>query len=678
MQPALAELAGGPTAERIQGETVIRFEVKAASDVEVSILNAQGQIVRHLAAGGPFKARVRTGLRPSFDDYRAYRSADQWPATLAGVLKGFPPGAGSCRIQRRLKGGYSTRAPCRPPETVPTMSEHDTPSSDRTAATVDGYPGPHARPESGVSASGLGSGERGPCARMMLVRGSGPELTCEMRDLLRGRLRLAATILAAGFGVFLVQHLFAGTLGLPARGFMFGFHVTVTLVLAAIAGLLCRNCFIPLGWLRAAEAVVFGLPAAFFLVLQYLGTLECCDEGFFEFRPGVWLVLIFSYALFVPNPIRRAALVIGIMAAAPLGLLFYLLATRPPLAEVASAGDVTGITLMLVTAAVAAVFGVDTIGSLRQEAFEARKLGQYRLTRRIGAGGMGEVYLAEHQLLKRPCVIKLIRPEKTGDRKVLARFQREVRATAKLSHSNTIEIFDYGVGDDGTFYYVMEYLPGMSLEDLVARFGPMPPARVIHLVGQVCDALEEAHAAGLVHRDIKPGNVFAAERGGVHDVAKLLDFGLVKPREDDEPVHLTMEGSITGSPLYMSPEQAIGEAHPDARSDIYSLGAVMYFLLTGRPPFEGNRPIKVMIAHAHEEVVPPSEHRPDVPSDLEAVVLGCLAKDPAERFQSAAELREALDRCGDAGRWTRADAAAWWQHREPPPAELAVAVAGGG
>jgi len=555
------------------------------------------------------------------------------------------------------------------------MSDHDASATDRTstAATIDGYPHP-ARDH---SQSVAGSGEAGPCGRMMLVTGTGPELTCEIRDLLRRRLRLAATILAAGFGLFLVQHLFAAESGLAARGLLFGFHLTVAVVLAVIAGLLFSRLVIPLGWLRAAEAVVFGLPAAFFLVMQSLSTLECCAQGFFEFRAGAWLILIFSYALFIPNPIRRAGMVIGLMAAAPIGLLLLMLATRPPLAELASTGNVTGIILMLVTAAVAAVFGVDTIGTLRREAFEARKLGQYRLTRRIGVGGMGEVYLAEHQLLKRPCVIKLIRPEKTGDRKVVARFRREVQATAKLSHWNTIEIFDYGVGDCGTFYYVMEYLPGMSLEDLVARFGPMPPERVIHLAGQVCDALNEAHAAGLVHRDIKPGNVFAAERGGVFDVAKLLDFGLVKPREDDEPMHLTMEGSITGSPLYMSPEQATGDGHPDARSDIYSLGAVMYFLLTGRPPFEGDRPIKVMIAHAHKDVVPPSEHRPDLPGDIEEVVLRCLAKDPAERFHSAAELRESLDRCVYAGRWGRSDAAAWWQHREPPPPELAMALAAG-
>ena len=278
----------------------------------------------------------------------------------------------------------------------------------------------------------------------------------------------------------------------------------------------------------------------------------------------------------------------------------------PVMAEHTTTDQVTGLLLMFALAGGGSVLGVDIIGGLRREAFEARQLGQYRLTRRIGAGGMGEVYLAEHQLLKRPCVVKLIRPDKSGDPKNVARFQREVRATAKLSHWNTVEIFDYGSTADGTFYYVMEYLPGMSLGEIVERFGPMSPERVIYLLEQACDALSEAHAAGLIHRDIKPANIFAAKRGGVYDVAKLLDFGLVKPLVDDEPIHLTIEGAIAGSPLFMSPEQAVGDSQPDARSDIYALGAVGYYLLTGRPPFQSDKAIKVMLAHAHDPVVPPS------------------------------------------------------------------------
>ena len=317
---------------------------------------------------------------------------------------------------------------------------------------------------------------------------------------------------------------------------------------------------------------------------------------------------------------------------------------------------------MLAVTYLCSVYGTHIINTLRHEAFEARQLGQYRLCRLIGSGGMGEVYLAEHQMMKRPVAIKLIRPGKAGDPQALARFEREVRATAKLSHWNTIEIFDYGRTDDGTFYYVMEYLPGLSLSDLVDRHGPLPPARAIHLLMQTCDALAEAHGRGLIHRDIKPGNIFSAQRGGVHDVAKLLDFGLAKPiSAEAEPVQLTQEGSITGSPLFMSPEQALGDSEPDARSDIYSLGAVAYYLLTGPPPFDGEQPIKVILAHAHDPVVPPSHLRSDIPPDLEQVVLRCLAKNPADRYPDARSVRRALFECVASGGWTHEDAADWWR-----------------
>jgi eukaryotic-like serine/threonine-protein kinase len=265
-------------------------------------------------------------------------------------------------------------------------------------------------------------------------------------------------------------------------------------------------------------------------------------------------------------------------------------------------------------------------------------------------------------MLKRPCAIKLIRPSKANDPKALARFEREVQATAKLSHWNTIEIFDYGRAEDGTFYYVMEYLPGLSLADLGEQYGPLPPARVVHLIEQTCRALSEAHQAGLVHRDIKPGNIFAAQRGGVYDVAKLLDFGLAKPiAAGGDSVQLTQEGSITGSPLFMSPEQAVGDHEPDARSDIYSLGAVAYYLLTGVPPFDGDKAIKVIMAHVQGIVVPPSQLRPEIPADLEEIVLRCLAKDPADRFQTAESLGEALAHCSAAGGWNDQQARQWWR-----------------
>jgi serine/threonine-protein kinase len=206
----------------------------------------------------------------------------------------------------------------------------------------------------------------------------------------------------------------------------------------------------------------------------------------------------------------------------------------------------------------------------------------------------------------------------------------------------------------------MEYLPGMNVGELVDRYGPMPAARVIHLVSQTCDALAEAHGMGLVHRDIKPGNVFAAHRGGVYDVAKLVDFGLAKPLIENDMPDLTQEGAITGSPLFMSPEQALGENSADARSDIYSLGAVAYYLVTGQPPFNHDKTVKILVAHAHEEVRAPSLLRDDVPDDLERVILRCMAKDPSERYPSVQELRRDLAACADAGKWDADKARIWW------------------
>lgn len=512
-----------------------------------------------------------------------------------------------------------------------------------------------------VVASRGGSAPAAVACRVALGEGTAGELSRETQSLLRRRLRLAAIVLGIGFAMFLVKQLVAIGRGASADVFLMSFQTLTTVVLGVIGGGLCHRHSFSLRALRAGELIVFGLPAAFFLALDYYMAQAAAARGMYHHPEGAWLLLIFTYALFIPNTLRRASVVVAVLAATPVVFLLWMLWSIPGLDAAVTGDQVTNFILMIALAAGGSVFGVDTIGSLRREAFEARQLGQYRLTRRIGAGGMGEVFLAEHRLLKRPCVVKLIRPDKAGNPNVLARFQREVRATAKLTHWNTIEIFDYGSTEDGTFYYVMEYLPGMSLAELVERFGPLPPERVIYLLRQACDALAEAHAAGLIHRDIKPGNVFAAERGGVHDVVKLLDFGLVKPLVDEESIHLTAEGSITGSPLFMSPEQAVGDSTPDARSDIYSLGAVGYYLLTGRPPFESDKALKVMFAHVHESPVPPSQLRPGVPADLERVLLRCLAKTADQRYPSATALEEAMTACAAAGGWTRADAARWWQ-----------------
>jgi serine/threonine-protein kinase len=208
----------------------------------------------------------------------------------------------------------------------------------------------------------------------------------------------------------------------------------------------------------------------------------------------------------------------------------------------------------------------------------------------------------------------------------------------------------------------MEFLPGLSLQEIVDRTGPMPPARVVYLLRQVCSALAEAHRSGLIHRDIKPGNIFAAERGGLYDFAKLLDFGLVKSTGfGDSDVHVTREGIVLGSPLYSAPETAMGNYEVDSRTDIYSLGATAYFLLTGRPVFPGDKALQIVFAHAKESPTPLTHVRRDVPADLEAIVLRCLAKSPEERFQTVADLEEALSDTADADGWDTYAAERWWR-----------------
>jgi hypothetical protein len=288
------------------------------------------------------------------------------------------------------------------------------------------------------------------------------------------------------------------------------------------------------------------------------------------------------------------------------------------------------------------------------------EMGQYVLKEKLGGGGMGEVYLAEHRLLKRPCAIKLVRADLTHDPAHFARFEREVRSTARLRHPNTVGIYDFGTLEDGTFYYVMEYLPGLSLQQLVERHGPLPPGRAVHLLRQLCGALSEAHDEGLIHRDVKPDNVLLCRLGGLHDVAKLFDFGLVQVAGGDAPSErLTQVGLVVGTPEYMSPEQVTGE-EVDLRTDLFSLGAVGYFLLTGTCPYGGDNSLALMYARVKEPVRPPGAFRPDLPEDLERVVLRCLARQRADRYADAKTLERALAACACAREWDDERAAAWW------------------
>jgi serine/threonine-protein kinase len=525
-----------------------------------------------------------------------------------------------------------------------------------------------------------------PQGDMVTVRGqqpgedssTGSRLEEETRRLLHRRLRIFSVVLIVVFLGGVALYLGAS----PAVHLRYTDRLGGAMIFATLlASLLCAAVVwtrpsLSLPALRRIELVLFGLAAAFFAKHRFT-SLTLGPEGVWE-GPGhremfviqvvminnaLWNFTLICYGVFIPNTWRRCVAVVTGLALVPLAITLLGGLEQPMVRH--QLPLLMGFTALgLLVSAALAVFGSFKISTLQREALAARQLGQYRLQRLLGAGGMGEVYLAEHRLLKRPCAIKLIHPERASDPQLLQRFEREVQATALLSHPNTVEVYDYGHADDGTFYYVMEYLPGLSLDAMVERSGPLPAARVVHYLHQLCGALREAHQAGLVHRDIKPSNIIACNPGGLCDIVKLLDFGLVRPPEAAQEGRLTKEGLILGTPDFMSPEQARGADTLDARSDLYSLGAVAYFLLTGRPPFTGRSVLETLTAHLHEPPLPPSARGAEVEADMDGVILRCLAKLPSLRFADAEALDQALRHCGCAGGWTEAQARRWWQERQ--------------
>jgi len=572
--------------------------------------------------------------------------------------------------------------------------DRDTPNPNRFAETVDltavNLPSVQALQSGDFETS---QPKDHNAQRVAFVQGS-DDPSEHFRYLLQARLRSAAFLIVIGMSLWLVRSWVVGDPGLVSLEV--GVIATEGVVVALLSG---RRAW-STRQLRILEALVFGLALLDISAEQYhemtrrieagdaavqraLDAREIADPGSVHaaLHASAQLVasvkttitfvvlLMIVYGLLIPNAWHRTAIVVlffvGVTGAVQLAVLLRTADHLLLVEEVATSEMTSENVITFAIGAIIAVFGSYVVNALRLEAFEARQLGQYVLRRRLGGGGMGDVYFAEHRLLKRPCAIKLIRPERAGDPNALRRFEREVRSTAMLSHWNTIEIYDYGRTEDGTFYYVMEHLMGLTFAELVERHGPLPPGRAVYLLRQACDSLAEAHAAGLVHRDLKPANVFAARRGGQCDVAKVLDFGLVKSTAADSFPDPARAGTVTGTPLYMSPEQAGADPRLDARSDLYSLGAVAYFLVTGRPPHEGSTSRAVMIAVVRDPPAPPSGSRPEIPEDLEGVIMRCLAKAPSARYASARELRDALLACACAGDWNEDRAADWWRLHEP-------------
>lgn len=403
-------------------------------------------------------------------------------------------------------------------------------------------------------------------------------------------------------------------------------------------------------------------------------------ETFLPFQPGelvrggslvaVWLAFVTMLVRHTP----AVTLVVSLVAASMWPLAYFINTSAHQYDPL----PLSRLTLWLFPpfmAAVWAFFMNKRIFQMELEAQRAEELGSYELVYMIGQGGMGEVWRARHRLLARDAAIKIIRPElmaRNNARQadmMRRRFEREAKAISSLQCPHTIYLFDFGLAHNGSFYYVMELLNGISLQTLVERFGPQPANRVAFIMKQVCLSLEEAHRRGLVHRDIKPTNIFVCKVGLQRDYVKVLDFGLVKHIDPTESTLITQEGTSAGTPAYMAPEAAMGLERVDGRLDIYSLGCVAYFLMTGHMVFEENTSTATALAHVQKEPVPPSQRTElVVPKGLERIVLQCLAKKPEDRPRSAQELSRLICACPELQGWTEEKANDWWHTNLPDSA----------
>jgi serine/threonine-protein kinase len=491
-------------------------------------------------------------------------------------------------------------------------------------------------------------------------------------------LLVISAIGALGTGVHLLRGAPIGTGSAPLVPF------SLLAILGISAGLLLSRVALSLARLRVLELTIFGAVAAYLANESYLRILNDMQQGSPRLALSSWttsalhfVVLMVIYGIFIPNARSRASLVVAGIGAIPMGLGALLWLRHPGFsdsaASVTTAGTIADVILPLIMGMAIAIFSVVLINAYRRAAVDAQDLGVYDLKGKIGSGGMGEVWLGEHKILARPAAVKLIRRDTLGNgddemaRRALRRFELEAQATATLRSPHTVELYDFGVTSGGVFYYVMEYLEGLDLDTLVRRSGPVPAERAIHFMTQACDSLGDAHAKGMVHRDIKPANIFSCRMGLRYDYVKVLDFGLVKASvEENGESRITREGSMTGTPAYMSPEMALEEDMVDARSDIYALGCVCYWLLTGKELFEAKTAVGVLTEHIKTAPIPPKERgEMEIPEELNGIVLKCLEKDPADRFQSVLELSTALTSCPVQATWDSHRAERWWKLHNP-------------
>jgi len=524
------------------------------------------------------------------------------------------------------------------------------------------------------------------CPDSGMLPGVGLE-TRATRTVLQMLLRPLATLCFVGGSAFVLRELWVDPAGLHGV-----FYVT-TAVVGAMTAWLYLDRELSVAKLRVVELSLFSVLAVQGAVLGHdrlLAGAATGDPGIVMAYLGLtlmeFILIMAAYALFIPNSGLRAALVL-VPLALMTPLIWVVVTARSPevatlAAPVMSFRAVSDLVMFGVMATAMCVMGTMLITRYRSMAVEAKSATLYDLREQIGKGGMGEVWLAEHRTLARPAAIKIVRPDlladgdKAAGTQAVKRFAREAQATAALRSPHTVEIYDFGVTEEGTFYYVMEYLDGLDLGTLVKRHGPLPTARAVHLLRQACASLEDAHRHSLVHRDIKPANVFACRLGTEYDFAKVLDFGLVKDQRPTENTQLTVDGLTTGTPAYMAPEMALQDGRVGPATDIYALGCVAYWLLTGKLVFDEPTPVAMIVNHVKTVPDAPSTRTElPIPAELDKVVLRCLEKEPADRYSSMRELSAALAALQLDNVWDSDRAEEWWQIHQPlvEPLELAQA-----
>ena len=511
-------------------------------------------------------------------------------------------------------------------------------------------------------------------------RASGPAGSHGLpRDLVRQatpRLRVLALLYAA---VFFLAGFFPALLSQADRDILFGAVVlwlpgTISIFVAILVAAVVTDP-------RLSPRALAAIAIVFEIVSSYgIAAAEFLQPRGLDFRNITWIglswvaVWTLLFTIVVPASPRRSVLAaLAAISGVPVMAAVSFAAYPPPMMlNVSQFFFVFVFPYLLVV--VMAYVGARVLFALGNEVRKARELGSYRLLERLGQGGMGEVWKARHRLLARPAAIKIIRPSNAPSiaaTDAASRFEREAQAIASLRSPHTVDLFDFGIAEDGTFYYVMELLDGLDAERIVKRFGPMPSARVIHVIRQVCHSLSEAESISLVHRDIKPANVVLCRYGEDYDFVKVLDFGIVKAIQkpgsaEGEFASLTAEHVVQGTPAFIAPEQALGGLLVDNRADIYGTGCLAYWLLTGELVFSGDSPMQLLMQHAQATPLPPSARTElPIPEELDAIVLACLAKSPADRPQTARELARRLDSVPLSGEWTPERARAWWEMHQP-------------